>query len=171
MCEENFANRVSVEEKKRKVEGAISRVVNMVQAVEKDFFTDDILHIVRDISDNSPTGEVKTPDTGISNIDVSKIANPFAKPESSAPEDPKVENENISSSITTEQVSAPAPVAPAAPPVAQAAPASGGSEANSALDSIRALVEPYKQSGVVKDFKEFEFGNYVTLTIRINKGA
>ena len=127
--------------------------------------------LIRDISDNSPTGEVKAPDTGISNIDVSKIANPFAKPESTAPEDPKVENENISSSITTEQVSAPAPVAPVAPPAPAATPASGGTDANSALNSIRALVEPYKQSGVVKDFKEFEFGNYVTLTIRINKGA
>ena len=125
--------------------------------------------LIRDISDNSPTGEVNTPDSGISNIDVSKIANPFAKPESNAPEDPKVENENISSTITTEEVSAPAPVAPAAP--AAPTPAAGGTNATAALDSIRALVEPYKQSGVVKDFKEFEFGNYVTLTIRINKGA
>lgn len=125
--------------------------------------------LIRDISDNSPTGEVKSTDSEISNIDVSKIANPFAKPESNAPEDPKVENENISSTITTEEVSAPAPVASAAP--AAPTPAAGGTNATAALDSIRALVEPYKQSGVVKDFKEFEFGNYVTLTIRINKGA
>ena len=36
-------------------------------------------------------------------------------------------------------------------------------------DDIKNLVKPYQDSGVVKDYKEFEFGNYVTLTIRINK--
>ena len=155
--------------------------------------------LIRDISDDnnnedSSTGgnsAVSTPSIG--NIDLSKLSNPFDKPKTDDPEpapEPAEEkpsdNSNVSSTIETPKLNIPnlnldlkgldtkinakpeekpAEEKPSTPAPTSAA----GGDYQKALADFKNLVEPYKTSGVVKDYKEFEFGNYVTLTIRINK--
>ena len=127
---------------------------------EKKESTDDeddvnINALIRDISDDnnnedSSTGgnsAVSTPSIG--NIDLSKLSNPFDKPKTDDPE--------------------PAPEPAEEKPSTPAPTSAAGGDYQKALADFKNLVEPYKTSGVVKDYKEFEFGNYVTLTIRINK--
>ena len=152
--------------------------------------------LIRDISDDSgdsSSGGNSAIGTGIENMDLSKIANPFDKPETDEPKDEPVEeskpeetaeNSNVSSTIETPKLNIPnlnldlkgidtAPLeekkeeTPSATPSAAAPSGEGGYL--KAVEDFKKLVEPYKSSGVVKDSKEFEFGNYVTLTIRINK--
>ena len=155
--------------------------------------------LIRDISDDnnnddSSTGgnsAVSTPSIG--NIDLSKLSNPFDKPKTDDPElapepaeEKPADNSNVSSTIEKPKLNIPnlnldlkgldtkinakpeekkEEETPSTPAPTSAA----GGDYQKALADFKNLVEPYKTSGVVKDYKEFEFGNYVTLTIRINK--
>ena len=154
--------------------------------------------LIRDISDDnnddSSSGgnsAISTPSIG--NIDLSTISNPFDKPktdDSEPVEEPKEEkpadNSNVSSTIETPKLNIPnlnldlkgletkINATPEEKPAEETSSISAPTEAaggdyQKAVAEFKKLVEPYKTSGVVKDFKEFEFGNYVTLTIRINK--
>ena len=155
--------------------------------------------LIRDISDDSNNDDsstggnsaISTPSIG--NIDLSTISNPFDKPKTDDPEpveEPKEEkpadNSNVSSTIETPKLNIPnlnldlkgletkIDTTPEEKPAEEASTLSAPTEAaggdyQKALAEVKKIIEPYKTSGVVKDFKEFEFGNYVTLTIRINK--
>ena len=105
-------------------------------------------------ADNSNVSStIETPKLNIPNLNLDlKGLESRITPNTSANTEEKAEEKPAS-----EEASTPGPAATA------------GGDYQKAVADFKKLVEPYKTSGVVKDFKEFEFGNYVTLTIRINK--